>query len=351
MRLDALAESIGARLLGDGSLEVTRVRDAARAQTGDLTFAAAARERRAARATAASAILVDEEFAAEHAHELPCAVLASAHAADALVRAVELLHPIDAPPAGIDPRAAVRDGAVIATDAFVGAFAVVESGAVVQSRAQIHPHAYVGRGVHVGRGSVIGVGAVVLDGAHVGANTVVGPHAVVGDQGFVFAPRGAGNARLRHVGDVSIGDDVDIGAGTCVDRGALGATVIESGTRIDNLVQVGHDVHVGRDAVLVAQVGLAGHVVVGAGAVLAGQSGVQEHTHIGAGARVGGKAGVTRDVAAQSAVSGMPAIPHAQWLRAMVGVQHLAALERRVRSLEAELAARPQHRAHPGDKP
>ncbi|MBI1946670.1 MAG: UDP-3-O-(3-hydroxymyristoyl)glucosamine N-acyltransferase [Deltaproteobacteria bacterium] len=342
MRLEALARALGVRLLGDGDLEVTRVRAVDDAGDGELGFAAAPEELRTAHTTKAAALLVPEGWAAEHAHEAPCAVLAAEHPARALAAAIDALYPAPAAPRGVDPRAVVHAGARLGRDVAVGPGAVVGR-AVLGDGVIIGPLAYVADGVVIGARSRVGPGALVLEGVQVGADALIGPGAVLGDEGFVFAPLDddarRANVPVRHVGGVVLEDGVAVGANTCVDRGALRDTHVGAHARIDNLVQLGHDVQVGADAVLVAQVGVAGWSTIGAGAVLAGQAGVKERTRVGERARVGGQAGVVHDVADGAAVAGTPTMPHLAWLKAMVRLQGLDALERRVRALEQRLGA------------
>jgi UDP-3-O-[3-hydroxymyristoyl] glucosamine N-acyltransferase len=332
--LDTLAKAIGARLLGDGAVDVTRVRAADEAREGDLAFAAAPRERRAAFTTRASALLVEEDFAADHAHQLPCAVLAASPAARALVRCVELLHPAPAHRPGVAEHAVVDPRARLGSACSIGPLAVVGR-ATVGARVRIGALVFIDDGVTLGDDCVIEPGAVLMAGVTLGARVRVGPGTVIGDEGFVYAPDARHNVRMRHVASVVVGDDVDIGANACIDRGALRDTRIGRGTKVDNLAQVAHDVVIGEDAIVVAQVGIAGDARIGDGAVLAGQSGVNPRVVIGPRARIGGQAGATHDVAAGAAVSGTPAFPHLQWLKAMARLKNLDALERRVRALEA----------------
>ncbi len=337
MKLSDLAERIGARLLGDADLEVGRVRVVDEAGAGDVGFAHSAPERKAAFSTQATALLVDEGFAAEHAHELPCAVLAAASAPRALALAIDALHPAGGAPraAGVHPSAVVDPAAVLGGAAAVGALAVVGR-CTLGAGTSIGPLAHVGDGAVVGRDCRVGAGAVVLGCARLGDRVVVGPGCVVGDEGFVYAPDGDQNLPVRHVAGVVLEDDVELGANVCVDRGVLRDTRVGRGTKVDNLAQIGHDVVIAENVVVIAQVGIAGDARIGAGAVLAGQSGVKEHVSVGARARVGGQAGVTRSIDDGAVVSGTPAIPHMTWLRAMARMQHLESLERRVRALEAK---------------
>ena len=329
MKLQALAHAIGARLLGDGDLQVTRVRAVDEAGDGDLGFAAAARELKDAFVTKATAVLVDEAFAAEHAHELPCATLAASPASLALAKAIDLLHPVTSSPSS----------SLVHSTAFVASTARLGPGT------RVNAMAVVCEDVRVGAGCVIGAGAVLVAGVTLGDRVRVGPGCVVGDEGFVYAPAddagAAENVVVRHVASVVLEDDVELGANVCVDRGALRDTRVGRGTKVDNLVQIGHDVVIGENAVIIAQVGIAGDARIGDGAVLAGQAGVKERVTIGKRARIGGQAGVTKSVPDGAAVSGMPAIPHMTWLRAMSRLQHLEALEKRVRALEQALKEKP----------
>ncbi|HEY1100975.1 MAG TPA: LpxD N-terminal domain-containing protein, partial [Myxococcota bacterium] len=242
MKLGDIAAAIGARLLGDADIEVVRVCAIDGAGVGDLAFVGHAHDRRAARDTAASAVLVDDDFAADFAHELPCSVLCSSDPSRALAATIALLHPLPVHVPRVHPSAVVADSAVVGIDVDLGAGVVVEDDVVV------------------GAGSVVGPGCVLRRGVRLGKRVRLGPGCVVGDDGFVFASDGRA---VQHVGSVVVDDDVWVGANVCIDRGLLRDTRIGARTKIDNLGQVAHDVVIGVDVVVAAGVGIAGYASIG----------------------------------------------------------------------------------------
>jgi UDP-3-O-[3-hydroxymyristoyl] glucosamine N-acyltransferase len=317
MRLAELARAIGARLVGDGDVDVQGVAAVDVAGPDQLGFVAHAHERTAAFQTRAAALLVDVDFAADQADRLPCPVLAAREPGRALGQSLALLHPRPAHAAGIHPRAVVDAGAVVDASAVVGPGVVVEGGVVV------------------GPGCVLHANAVLRRGVRLGARVTVGPGSVLGDDGFVTVAVGDENQTVPHAGGVVVGDDVEIGANVCVDRGLLSDTRVGARCRIDNLVQIAHDVVLGCNVVVVAQTGIAGFARVGDGAVLAGQAGVNPHVRIAPRVRVGGQAGVTHDIVDEgAAVAGTPAVAHLVWLKSMARLHQLDELARRVRTLE-----------------
>ena len=295
MQLGALAAAIGARLLGDADVEVVRVCAIEDAHAGDLAFVDHAHARRAAFRTNASAVVVDETFAANHAHELDCAVLCGDDVSLLLLRAIQALHPRAVQNRHVHPTAVLAASATVATNATIGAGVVIEDDVVV------------------GAGCVLGPMVVVRRGVRLGERVRVGPGCVLGDDGFVFASDGT---PMPHIASVVVENDVWLGANVCVDRGLLRDTRIGARSRIDNLVQIAHDVVVGCDVVVAALVGIAGHATIGDGASIAGQAGIGPHVRLAPRVRVGGQAGVTTDVVDEgAAVSGTPAFPHRDWLK------------------------------------
>jgi UDP-3-O-[3-hydroxymyristoyl] glucosamine N-acyltransferase len=237
----------------------------------------------------------------------------------------------------------VAEDASVDGSASVGPLVVIESGAVIGARVRLWPLVYVGAGARIDEGSVLYPHVVVRDGVRLGRRVIVHSGAVLGADGFGYVPDPRGHRKIPQVGGVVIEDDVEIGANTTIDRAMLGDTHIGRGTKIDNLVQVAHNVSIGEHGILAAQVGLSGSVQLGPGTVLAGQVGVADHVRIGAGALVYAQSGVAKDVPAGERLMGSPARSAPQMRRVIVALDRLPDLLRTLRILErrvAELEAR-----------
>ncbi len=243
---------------------------------------------------------------------------------------------------GVDPSASVHPSAEIAEDSYVGPLCVLSKGSVVRSGAILRANVFLGEGVSVGRSSVLEPGVVLYSGVSLGDRVIVHGNSVLGADGFGHIPASAGRGvvKVPQIGGVTIQDDVEIGACSSIDRGTIGNTVIGSGTKIDNHVQIGHNVLVGKDCLLVAQVGLAGSSVLENRVIMAARSGVQEHITVGEGATVAAMGGATKNIPPGAVVSGFPARDHRSVMR-MEGMLHrLADLFDRVKKLERRCSPR-----------
>ena len=334
LKLRDLAERLDCRLEGDGEVEIQRLAGIETAETGDLTFFANPRYATALHSTRAAAVIL-----ADDAPAAPCPMLRTEAPYLAFARAVELFTEAAPPEPGIDPASLVADDAKLGEGVSVGPFVSVGSGAVVGPRTVIHPHVTIGARVTIGADCVIHAQAALREGVVLGDRVVVQNGAVLGSDGFGFARRPDGtHQKIPQHGGLVIEDDVEIGALVAIDRPALGETRVAAGAKIDNLVQVGHGVRIGRNALLAAQVGIAGSTVVEDDVVLAGQVGVNGHITIGKGARATGQTGITTDVPPGSFVSGLPAVENRAWRKAASSFVQLPALRKRVAALERRCA-------------
>ena len=291
----------------------------------DVAFAEGKKNLAALRATKAGVVLVEQGFA-DHVPE-GCMALIVATPQAAFIRIARLFHPPVQPKPGIHPSAVIAPDAVIGTGCEIGAFVYIGAGAEIGAHCILEHHSSIGHGCKLGAHGRIHAHASMaycLAGEHV----VLHPGARIGNEGFGFitTPQGQ-HVTMPQLGRVIIGDAAEIGAGTCIDRGAGGDTVIGAGVRIDNLVQIGHNVTIGRGAVIVGQAGIAGSSSIGDYAVLAGQVGIAGHVSIGARARVGAQAGVATDVPSGIDVLGSPAWPAKEAMRAFARLRRLAAVK------------------------
>ncbi len=238
---------------------------------------------------------------------------------------------------GISEKAAVSLLAQVDPTARIGAFAVVEAGATVGPNARVYPFAFVGEACAVEEGAVLYPHAVLVKNVTVGARTVVHPGAVLGADGFGFVWDGARQFKIPQVGRVEIGPDAEIGANTAIDRASAGATRVGEGVKLDNLVQVGHNVRIGAHTVIASGSGLGGSSTIGARCTLAGQAGVVDHARLGDGVVVGGKAGVTKDIPSPGQYAGFPAQPVIGEMRLQATLRRLPALMKRVQELEKRI--------------
>jgi UDP-3-O-[3-hydroxymyristoyl] glucosamine N-acyltransferase len=333
VKLEELAARLDCVLVGDGRLDVRRVAALEHAGPGDLSFVTGAKHAAKAAASRASALIVSPGF------ETAVARLETPNPYLAFARAVALLHASPRPVPGVQPGAHVHPSAELGEGVHVAPGAVVGARVKVGARSVLHAQVVLHDDVVVGEDCLLHSGAQVREGCVLGARVILQNGAVIGSDGFGFARDEQGRYhKIPQVGIVVLEDDVEIGALTAIDRAALHETRVGRGTKLDNLVQIGHSVTIGRDTVLAAQVGIAGSTQVGDRVTLGGQVGVNGHIRIGDGAIATAQSGLTNDVAPGAFVSGLPAIPNIEWRRAAVLVTKLPELQRRLRRLEAELA-------------
>jgi UDP-3-O-[3-hydroxymyristoyl] glucosamine N-acyltransferase len=333
VKLRDLAARLDCRLDGDGDLEISRVAGILDAGPGDLTFVANARYLKALPSTRASAVILRDGPAA------PCAVLRAADPYLAFARAVGVLAPGDRPAPGVHPSAAIAADASLGEDVSVGPFVAIAAGASIGARTVIHPHVTIGPGTRVGEDCVIHAQVSLRERVTLGNRVVLQNGVVVGGDGYGFVRRADGtHEKIPQLATVVIEDDVELGANTTVDRPAVGETRIKAGAKIDNLVQIGHGVVVGRNTLLAAQVGISGSTAVGDNVILGGQVGVGGHLSLGDGSTAVGQSGVTNSLDANQHVAGYPAIDQRSWRRSSVIFKHLPELKRRLEQLETRLA-------------
>ncbi|HKC15677.1 MAG TPA: UDP-3-O-(3-hydroxymyristoyl)glucosamine N-acyltransferase [Steroidobacteraceae bacterium] len=329
--LGELAVRFGCELRGDPELRVAHVATLADAVSGDLGFLANPHYRPQLAATRATVVVTD----AAHAALSPVAVLVSANPYATYARIAALLHPGPAIAAGVHSSAVIDPSARLAASASVGALAVIGPGALIGERARIGPGCLIGDGVAIGADCLLHAGVTVIAGATLGERVRIHPGVVIGSDGFGFAPDAGAWTKVPQLGSVRIGADVEIGANTTIDRGAIGDTVIEAGVKLDNQIQVAHNVYIGAHTVIAACVGISGSTRIGARCMIGGAVGIVGHLDICDDVVVTGMSMVSRSIGAPGIYSGgIPAEPAPLWRRLVGRFKRLEALAERVRRQE-----------------
>lgn len=337
MKLAELTARTGAQLEhGDGEMEISGAAGLDEAGAGHVTFLSNPRYTPRVQTTRASAIYVGESV--EVGRNI--AVLRAPDPYLAYTRALRLFHPEPEFTPFIHPSAVIDPTAQVAPDVSIGACAFVGPNAQIGSRVRIHPNATIYERVQIGAGSVIHSGAAIREGTQLGERVIIHNNAVIGSDGFGYAKDEEGHwLKIPQAGNVVVEDDVEIGACTTIDCASVGETRIRRGAKIDNLVQIGHSCTVGEDALICAQVGLAGSSHIGRRVILAGQAGVAGHLTLGDDVVVTAKSATSHDVPAGKVISGIPAFDNRDWLRSTSAFRRLGDMQRTLRSLEARLKA------------
>jgi len=324
MTAGQIATLVGGELVGHHDIHLAGIAPLERAGPGDLTFLTAARYLSAFHATQAAAALVSPQF--RTVAPGPGTRIIVPQPLDALRTLIDHLAPSDQSVWGVHPTATVGHGTHWAERIAIGPHATIGRRVALGAGCRIHAHAIVEDNVRLGDDCVIGAHATLYRGVVLGHRVVVGSGARIGGPGFGFEPTSRGHVRLPQVGSCHVADDVEIGANTTIDRGSLGDTEVGVGTKIDNLVQIAHNVRVGARCIIMAQVGIAGSSAVEDDVLLAGQAGLADHLTVGRNARVAAQSGVIGDVAAGATVSGYPARDHRNVLRQTAALGRLAPL-------------------------
>ena len=334
--LRQLAELVGGTVEGDPDVLIRGVANVREAHSGDITFISNGRYANLVATTRASAVVLAEGLDLN-----PCAVarlrVSNPDLAFARIVAHFAPEPLRYPP-GVHPKAVIAEGAQLGQDVSIGACVVVQPGARIGDRTVILANTYVGHETSVGRDCLIYSGVNIRERVTIGDRVIIHSGTVIGSDGFGFSTVDGVHVKIPQVGTVEVEDDVEIGANVAIDRARFDKTHIGRGTKIDNLVQIAHNVWIGEGCLIVAQAGIAGSAHIGNHVVLAGQCGIGGHLEVGDGAVVAARAGVTKNVKPGETVAGFPAEPLERYRRQQVRLRKLADMRQRVRELEQRLA-------------
>ncbi len=332
--LKEIADAVDGRLRGNPDMMIAGVSPFETAGPDQITLAGTPKFLKKIGVTEAGAVIVPLKF---EASEKPLVRVSNPQVAFA--RVVEMFHPRPAPRDFISP------GAHIGENFSAGKAVTISPGVVINDRVSLgdrvclHSGVVIGNEVTIGNDVEIFPNVTIRERCRIGNRVIIHSGTVIGSDGFGFAPDGEAYHKIPHTGIVRIDDDVEIGALNAVDRATFGETWIQKGVKTDNLVHIAHNVTVGENTVLVAQVGIAGSTTIGRHAILAGQAGVSGHLRIGDNVIIGPRAGVAKSIPDESVVSGSPELPHAQWLRVQAVVPRLPEMKKQIADLEKRLKA------------
>lgn len=330
--LSELAARLGAALLGDGSVRIVQVAPLATAKSGEISFLTSAKYRQQLEETQATAVIVPPDFAEQTA--LPRLVARNPYACYAQV--VGWLNPPALPSPGVD--ATARLGSSVPDSASIGAQVSIGSDVVLGERVVLHPGTVLGDGVRIGDDSIIYPNVSIYAGCTLGKRVIVHSGTVIGADGFGFAPEGGRWHKIVQIGGVVIGDDVEIGANTTIDRGALDDTIIEEGCKLDNQIQVGHNCVIGAHTVIAGCTGIAGSAKIGKGCMIGGAAMIAGHLEIADGCVISPGTMVMKSLNRRDRYTGVyPLDTHDKWMHSAVQVRRIADLEKRLRTLEKQL--------------
>lgn len=332
MKLSEIADRLGGALEGDGSIEITAVAGLKEAARGDLSFLANPKYAAQVATTDASAVIVPSDWD----RSTKCALIRVENSDQSFALAAEWFYePVPPAKPGIHPTACVADSARVGEGVSIGAHCTIEEGVVIGDNTEIQANCVVGYKTVIGEDCLLYPLVSIREFTEIGNRVIIHNGAVVGSDGFGYAVQKDGSrTKIPQIGKVVIEDDVEIGANVAIDRARFGKTKIGKGTKIDNLVQIAHNVVIGEHSVMCGQAGISGSTIIGSRVILAGQAGLAGHLEVGDGAIVGAQAGVMRDVDPKDFVMGSPALPHLQFKKMYANTMLLPKLKDKIKQLE-----------------
>ena len=335
---EMIAGLLNGTIVGDKNASVSTVSSIDGGKAGSLAYLTNPRYEQYIYTTEASIVLVDKTF--EPKEEVKATLIKVENVAECVLNLLEMYNAAKPRKTGIAKMASISEEATVGENCYVGDFAVIERGAKIGDNVQIYPQCYIGDNVTIGEGTKLYPGVKIYEGCRIGKNCILHAGSVIGADGFGFAPREDGTfAKIPQLGIVILEDNVEIGANTCIDRAKTDATIIHSGVKLDNLIQLGHNVEVGANTVMSAQVGIAGTTKVGSNCFIAGQVGIADHITVGNGVKIGSKSGIDKCVADGEIRFGYPALPGVQYHRSFAVFRQLPDMAYTLRKLEKAVAA------------
>ncbi|MFI3258634.1 MAG: UDP-3-O-(3-hydroxymyristoyl)glucosamine N-acyltransferase [Rikenellaceae bacterium] len=333
---EMIAAFLNGDIEGDKDAKVSTVSSIEDGRDGSLSYLINPKYEPFVYESKASIILVDKSFIASK--PVSATLIRVENAAECILKLLQMYSAARPKKSGVSELSHIAPSAEMGADCYVGEFTVIEGGAKVGAECQIYPQCYIGDGVTIGEGTILYAGVKIYEGCHIGRNVILHAGSVIGADGFGFAPNAEGGFdKIPQLGNVVIEDNVEIGANTCIDRAKTDSTIIKRGVKLDNLIQVGHNVVIGENTVSSAQMGIAGSSRIGSNCFLGGQVGIADHVVIGDRVKIGSKSGIEKAVPDGEVRMGYPALPGIMFHRTSAVVKDLPTLARTVRQLEREL--------------
>lgn len=330
-----IAEFLGGKIEGNPDVSVHTFSKIEEGKAGAISFLANAKYTHYLYETASSIVLVNNDVVLEQ--PVTATLIRVPNAYESVARLLQLYESMKPRKSGIDSLAFISPSAKIGEGCYIGAFAFIGDNVVIGDGCQVYPHAYVGDGVSIGTNCILYPNASVYHGCRIGNNVTLHSGSVIGADGFGFAPTPEGYDKIPQIGIVTIEDNVEIGANTCVDRSTMGSTYVRKGVKLDNLVQIAHNTDIGENTVMSAQTGVAGSSKVGSWCMVGGQVGISGHLTIGNKVNVGAQTGIISNVADGEGVMGYPSIGYRNFLRSSLLFRDLPEMSKTVSQLKKEI--------------
>jgi UDP-3-O-[3-hydroxymyristoyl] glucosamine N-acyltransferase len=339
-RLQEIADKLHGRVVGNGDIMISNVASIQEAEHGDITFLARDSLAKRLGDCKASAVIVGKELATETqgTQNIIQNMVIVDNPALAYAEVTEMFDTPKHKEPGTSQLAWVAEDAQVSSEAAIMPFVHVGRGSIIERGVTIYPFTYIGENVRIGEETLVYSHVSLYNGVTIGKRVIIHAGSVLGSDGFGYTWDGTKHKKIAQLGSLVVEDDVEIGANTTIDRGSLGKTFIGTGVKVDNLVQIAHNVSIGENSIIVSQVGIAGSSTLGRNVILAGQVGVRDHVTIGDNVKAGGGTGITKDVEANANIMGVPHMPHREWLRLQHYLKRLPDLFHRIEAMEKKIA-------------